>query len=93
MNISNNAAFDGWPAWSPNGESIAFASNRRGPENHGQIYTVKPDGSGLRQVSSPPDSYVQPSWSADSSRIYAYTATEVGEMEWGDVVMFELSKH
>ncbi len=91
INVSNNAAFDGWPAWSPDGHLIAFASNRAGPENHGQIYAVKPDGSGLRQISVPPNSYVQPSWSPDSRRIYAYNNTEIGEMEWGDVVMFDLA--
>ena len=92
INISNNAAFDGWPAWSPDGNSIAFASNRSGPENHGQIYLLRPDGSGLRQISTPPNSYVQPSWSPDSKRIYAYNNSEVGDMEWGDVMMFDLTK-
>ena len=27
-NLTNHPAFDGWPAWSPDGRRIAFASNR-----------------------------------------------------------------
>jgi Tol biopolymer transport system component len=38
VNVSNNAAFDGWPAWSPDGTRIAFASNRAGPASVGQLY-------------------------------------------------------
>ncbi len=33
-NLTNNPFFDGWPAWSPDGSKIAFASNRRG---HGYL--------------------------------------------------------
>jgi TolB protein len=88
--LTNNAAFDGWPAWSPDGKYIAFASNRMGPANHGQIFVMSPDGSGLRRVSALPGSYVQPSWSADGQKIYAYEATEIGDDEWGDVVVFKV---
>ncbi len=88
--LTNNAAFDGWPAWSPDGKHIAFASNRLGPANHGQIFVMSPDGSALRQVSTLPGSYVQPFWSADSQKIYAYEATEIGDDEWGDVVVFQV---
>jgi len=91
LNITNNAAFDGWPAWSPDGSSIAFASNRGGPENHGQIYIVRPDGTGLRRLSSLPGSYVQPGWSSDGRRIFAYSSTETGDLEWGDVVVFDVA--
>jgi TolB protein len=88
--LTNNAAFDGWPAWSPDGNHIAFASNRLGPANHGQIFVMSPDGSELRQVSTMPGSYVQPFWSADGKKIYAYEATEIGDEEWGDVVVFQV---
>lgn len=90
-NLTNNAAFDGWPVWSPAGKSIAFASNRSGPANHAQIYVVNIDGTGLRRISSPPGSYAQPSWSADGTKIYAYNNTEIGDDEWGDVVVFDLT--
>ena len=54
--LTNSAAFDGWPTWSPDGKFIAFASNRLGPANHGQIFVMSPDGSGLRQISTLPGS-------------------------------------
>ncbi len=88
--LTNHSAFDGWPTWSPDGRQIAFASNRLGPANHGQIFLMHPDGSGLRQVSNLPGSYVQPFWSADGQKIYAYEATEIGDDEWGDVVVFQV---
>ena len=37
------------PEWSPDGRRIAFASNRDGDD---EIYTMKPNGSGVRQLSS-----------------------------------------
>jgi TolB protein len=38
-NLTNNPFFDGWPAWSPDARTIAFASNRRG---HGYQIFVMP---------------------------------------------------
>ena len=54
VNLSKNAAFDGWPAWSPDGKRIAFSSNRAGPANTGQIFVVNADGTGLRQITGGP---------------------------------------
>jgi Tol biopolymer transport system component len=88
VNISNSAGFDGWPQWSPNGLWIAFSSNRVGPANVGQIFVVHPDGTGLRQISSA-GSFVQPSWSKDGTRIYAYQNVETADYEYGDIVVFE----
>jgi len=91
-NISGDVAFDGWPAWSPDGTRIAFASNRSGPANVGQIYIVAPDGSDPRRVSTAGRGYAQPAWSADGRRIYAYQNTENSEFEYGDVVVIELAQ-
>ena len=86
QNISNSASFDGWPAWSPDGGWIAFASNRLGPANVGQIFVVHPDGTHLTQISSN-GSFAQPAWSSDAHRIYAYQDVETNDYEYGDVVM------
>jgi TolB protein len=66
-NISNNASFDGWPAWSPDGKNIAFASNRTG--NY-QVFMMKPDGSDVRLVANSEGRATAPRWSADSKTIY-----------------------
>jgi hypothetical protein len=51
---------------------------------------MSPDGLSPRQISALPGSYVQPFWSADGQQIYAYEATEIGDDEWGDVVVFKV---
>ena len=41
---------DNFPAWSPTGDLIAFASDRDGPTF--EIYTIRPDGSELRRITT-----------------------------------------
>jgi len=85
INLSQNAAFDGWPVWSPDGKTIAFSSNRAGPANVGQIYIINPDGSGLHQLTAGPHSLAQPSWSQDGQRIFVYENCETTEYEYGNI--------
>jgi TolB protein len=54
------------PAWSPDGQSIAFASKRDGPSH---IYVMRADGTGVRRLTSGPSDDSSPTWSPDGRRI------------------------
>jgi WD40 repeat protein len=58
------------PRWSPDGSTIAFYASRAGSL---QIWTIEPDGSGLRQVTDQPDTVglYFPVWSRDGRMITA----------------------
>jgi dipeptidyl aminopeptidase/acylaminoacyl peptidase len=61
----------GAPAWSPNGRRIAFTWTEPGNTEAFQIWTVRPDGTGLSQLTRLPngaDGWA-PSWSPDGRRI------------------------
>lgn len=87
VNLTNNAAFDGWCAWSPDGAKILFSSNRAGPAGIGQLFTVNPDGANLQQITSGPGSFVQASWSADGKKILAQQHWESGG--FANLVVFD----
>jgi Tol biopolymer transport system component len=54
------------PAWSPNGEQIAFASTRNGSP---AIYVMNADGSGTKLLGTAPGGASHPSWSPDGKQI------------------------
>ena len=55
-----------YPAWSPDGALIAFQISK--PSGFA-LYTIRPDGSGLREL-TPGDAYTEwPMWSPDDKRI------------------------
>jgi TolB protein len=65
-NITNNDAFDGWPAWSPDGTQIAFASNRR---SNYQIFVMNADGSNVRLLANTDGRATAPAWSPDGRSV------------------------
>jgi Tol biopolymer transport system component len=71
--LTNDPANDRNPTWSPDGSQITFMSNRDGMS---QIWSIKPDGSGLRRLTSPTtgaSSFNQ--WSHDGSKMAYRGAT------------------
>ncbi len=86
-NLSRHPAFDGWPLWSPTGEWVVFASNRSGPPRTGQLWLVRPDGTGLSRVTGGDWGYVQPSWSADGTALWAYRFQEREAWELGGIAV------
>src|SRR5204863_4528676 len=57
----------GYPVWSPDGQRIAFDSDRSGDF---ELYVVGVDGRGLRNLTNRPDAFdFGAAWSPDGSRI------------------------
>lgn len=81
-NLSNHPAYDGWPAWSPDGNKIAFASDRERKDNW-QIYVINLDGSGLTRLTefdAQGAEFAKPQWSPDGKKIIC-TRTKDGNVE------------
>jgi serine/threonine protein kinase/Tol biopolymer transport system component len=65
--LTDDPARDRAPRWSPDGRRILFSSNRSGKY---EAWTIRPDGSGLTQVTrAPGESVNNPIWSPDGRRI------------------------
>ena len=67
---SASAIYYSVPSWAPDGRTIAFESNRDG---EAAVYTIRPDGSGLRRLTPRGALGEQPNWSTDG-RFLVYTS-------------------
>ncbi|MEO8176565.1 MAG: hypothetical protein ABI626_07885 [Sphingomicrobium sp.] len=85
INLTNSPAYDGWPMWSPDGRWLVFATNRDRVAYTGQIYAVRPDGRGLRALTSGALSHTQPSFSADGRSLLIYESAEGADFEFGHI--------
>ncbi len=70
--IAGGMAFDSQPKFSPDGQWIAFLSDREGSEN---IWIMHADGTGVKQVSKDPNNdFTSPSWAPDGKYIFVSKA-------------------
>jgi Tol biopolymer transport system component len=68
------------PAWSPNGDLIAFAAS---PGGNSDIYLMKSSGSDLRRLTDHPGDDSHPHWSSDGSRIIFNSSRTTPDLEVG----------
>ena len=73
--LTDDAFRDRGPTWSPDGECIAFYSDRGGKY---EFWTIRPDGSGLEQLTKTQVTFNFPSWSPDGSRLAGPTSRSAG---------------
>ncbi|QOV91487.1 TolB family protein [Humisphaera borealis] len=76
--LTNDAADDAFPSFSPDGRKICFSSTRAGVW---QIYTMDTDGRNVVQVTNGNMQCVQPSFSPDGTRI-VYSAIGSRSAQW-----------
>ena len=71
--LTENVVFDNYPAWSPDGERIAYISTGSGAAAYGwnnvNLYSREADGTELRQLATGPLLHSPPRWSPDGERI------------------------
>ena len=59
--LTNNSQ-DNFPVWSPNGDLVAFTSKR---DSNYDVFTIHPDGTGLRRLTTDPGNEAHSVWSPD----------------------------
>lgn len=86
-NITNHHAWEGWPAWSPDGKTIAFAGNRNAAW---QIFLVDPDGGNLRLLAATEGRGTSPKWSPDGKTIFYTVCRSSQERQGCDIFAAEV---
>ena len=64
--LTNSDQHSLWPAWSPDGKTIAYTT---GASGSAAIYQMNPDGSGQTRLSAGTGKFSKPAWSPDGSKI------------------------
>ena len=84
------------PAWSPDGQVIAFAS--WDDDKHGQLWTVSASGGEPKAITSEPGEYLNPAWDPNGSRVVysrgsgaTFRGRSWARNEWYDILLQPLT--
>ena len=69
-----NASYDNFPLWSPRGDLIMFS---RLSEGNYRIYTIRPDGTGIKRLTDTRGNDAHQGWSPDGEYI-VFASTRLG---------------
>jgi len=61
--------WDNFPYWSPSGDLILFTRQKRADQDF-DVFAIRPDGTGLRQLTTSPGSDGHATWTADGESIF-----------------------
>jgi TolB protein len=64
--LTEGTYYDNFPTWSPKGDAIMFTTDRDGDF---ELYTIRPDGTGLRRLTNSPGNDAHSIWSDDGEWI------------------------
>lgn len=72
--LTDGKMFDNFPQWSPRGDAIMFTSYRDGDF---ELYTIRPDGTGLRRLTNAPGNDAHSAWCSDGQWI-VFSSSRMG---------------
>ncbi len=85
--LTHNTSEDNQPAWSSDGEQIAFVSNRQGEYT---IYVMNSLGRGVHPLTDSPRNNFSPTWSPDDRSIAYVTARQEFAQQITEVLLTDL---
>ena len=86
--LTENRRNDQDPSWSPDGQRIAFASDRKGSWENFEIYVMDADGGNEQRLTENRVFDEEPSWSPDGQRI-AFWSNREADIENAEIYVMD----